>query len=588
MKWIRGMNAGAARHLPLLLMLLAGPAVADIARVDSVNAIGHEFIFSNVTRSALVYRDLAGEARGLGYARGEARALQNLGIALYLRGRYDESAEAQYEAIRIYERIGMREELAIAYGDLGYQLKRRDLPRALEYMRQGIGLVESGVDVADPGGLYDKYGVLMEMNSAPDSAAFYYRKALDMKRARNDSIGIPYSLNNLAGLHLAAQEYAAAESLLIRSDAYRENLGDAYGLLVNSVQWGDFHLGRGDLEAAERRYRRSLELPGAAEQNYLKSYCYEQLVAIYEERGDFRRAFAMRGLMSTFRDSLVNVETNSRIAALEIEYETEKKDRELAENRLEIEARTRLVLLLVGVLLVLLVVGFGIVRYQHLKRRQLRRELELRDRLRRVEVEQRLSGEKLRISRELHDNIGAQLTFLISSLDNLAHGTWAGESGTKLSALGDFGRDTLGELRQTVWALKSEEAGFDALELRLSQLKRQCAGAGVAVELDVTRQGDAEPVLGSVRMLNIYRIAQEAVQNALKHAGAERITLRLEAGADALRLRVEDDGRGLGEIEGGDGSGVANMRHRCEELGGAFSVKRLARGTAVQCRIPLE
>lgn len=570
----------------MLLLLDGGAALADTARVDSVNALGRSYIFANVASSIDLYEDLAREAGEQGYARGEAQALQNRAVALYLRGRHDDSVAAYLRAIRLYEREGLREDLASAYGDLGYQMKRRDLPGALGYMREAITILEGlpGPTGLDP--LYDNYGVLQEMAEAPDSAAHYYRKALALKVARNDSIGIPYSLNNLAGIHMARREFAPAESLLVRSDAIRRSTGDAYGLLVNEVQWGDLFYQRGELSAAERRYRATLERPGAGEQGFLMTYCYRQLTSIYEQQHDFERAYVMQRRSTAFQDSLVNVETNARIAALEIEYESERKDRKLAESALAIEARTRQVLMLVSSLGLLLMIALAVIGYQGQKRRQLRRELELRGRLRQIELERHLSDEKLRISRELHDNIGAQLTFLISSLDNLAHGDRGKESGDRLASLGDFGRDTLGELRQTVWAMKSEEAGLDALELRLRQLKRQCAGADATVELEVLRHPDAPTALGSMRMLNIYRIAQEAVQNALKHAGAERITLRLQADDAELLMRIEDDGRGIDPDDDGSGNGIVNMRQRCEELGGRFSLERLARGSAVECRFP--
>jgi signal transduction histidine kinase len=577
-----------ARPVALLVALItfgagAGTARADRAAIDSVNALGHAYIFANVVEAVGVYRDLVAEARALAYPLGEARALQNLGVSLYLRGRYGEGVEAQLAAIRLLERLGRQEDLAAAYGDLGYQMKRRDLPRAMGFMRRGIAIAERHGFETRLGALYDNYGVLQEMNGAPDSAATYYRRALAIKAARRDSVGIPFSLNNLAGIHLGRGEFAAAESLLTRSDAYRQRRDDAYGQLVNAVQWGDLRLREGDLDAAARRYRQALAMPGASEQPYLRSYCHEQLAGIYEEQRDYRRAFLNQRRFMAYRDSLVNVETNARIAALEIEFETEQKDRLLAENRLAIAARERQVTLLAAALAVLAAVAVGLWRHQALKRRQLRRELELRGQLRQAEYEQRLAGEKLRISRELHDNVGAQLTFLVSSLDNLVH-AGAGDVG-RLAELGAFGRQTLDELRQTVWAMKHEDEGVDALELRLHELKRQCAAAGQSLDLAIERDGADAPSLSSTQLLNLHRVVQEAVQNAMKHAGAARIVVRLAADRRTLTLQVADDGRGFDTGAVGHVGGLANMRQRCRDAGGEFSLHSDARGTRLVCRI---
>lgn len=581
--------AGRAGRLLLLLLLLAAgsasPAAADpaVARIDSLNALGHDFVFSNIPAAVEHYRDLAAEAAALGYREGEAEALHHLSLALYLRGRYEPGVEAHLRAVRLYEELEMLPELAKAYGDLGYQMKRRDLPRAVATMRRGLAIAERHDLRPVLCALYDNYGVLMEMNARPDSAALYYGRALELKRALDDSTGIPFSLNHLAGLHLQRGEVAEAAALLTLSDAYRRRPGDAYGRLVNAVEWGDLHMQAGNPDSAAVRYAALLEMPGAGDQGYLVSYCLQQLAQAEAARGDFEAAFRAQQRFAAHRDSLVDTETNARIADLEIGYETERKDRELAESRLAVAARSRQVALLGGALLVLALVGAGIVRDQLVKRRQLRRELELQEKLRRAEVEQGVADAKLRIARELHDNIGAQLTFLISSVDNLAAGGHA--TPERLTELGSFGRDTLDELRQTVWAMKHEQEGLEALELRLQEIKRRAAGARMAVNVAVAREPGAPERLSSVRLLHLVRIAQEAVQNALKHSGGTRVDVTLRASAAGLTLTVADDGNGAAAA--GGGSGLENMRERARECGGTLVVGT-ADGTAVSVTLPRE
>jgi signal transduction histidine kinase len=576
--------------LSWLAAVAAAPALADpaaIARIDSLNALGHEHVFSHIEASIERYAALAEEARALDHPAGEARARHLQAVALYLDGQYDRGVAASLAAIRIFEQHGLVAGLAQAYGDLGYQMKRRDLPQAMAHMRHAIALAEAEDLAAILTGLYDNFGVLQELADAPDSAAHYYRRALALKTARADSVGIPYSLNHLAGLHLGRGELAAAESLLTRSDAIRTARGDAYGLLVNRVQWGDLAREAGDLAAAMGHYRRALAMPGAATQTYLRSYCYEQLAAVHAAAGDHERAYRTHRRFAAYRDSLVNVQTNARIAELEVEFETERKDRELAESRLAIATRNRQLVILAAVLGLVAAAAIGTYRYQVLERRQLARELELRGRLRRAEYEQRLADEKLRISRELHDNVGAQLTFLVSSLDNLARGAApADEVPTRLGRMGDFGRTTLQELRQTVWAMRHEGDGLPALAHKLHELKRQCADAGQPLELEIPAELSADGDLSSVQLLNLYRVAQEAVQNAIKHAGATRLVVSLASDSGGVTLRVADDGRGCDPHAAGDGSGLTNMRQRCQAAGGTFDLRSGADGTVVTCQLP--
>jgi signal transduction histidine kinase len=88
--------------------------------------------------------------------------------------------------------------------------------------------------------------------------------------------------------------------------------------------------------------------------------------------------------------------------------------------------------------------------------------------------------------------------------------------------------------------------------------------------------------------LHLYRIAQEAVTNAIRHAKANDIHIRLEAKDQELTLQVLDDGIGIDDQrDRHQGLGLRIMEHRCELVGGTFSVRRRdAGGTALMCTVP--
>jgi tetratricopeptide (TPR) repeat protein len=340
--------------LILLLLIFSIRAAPDRASVDSANAVAREYIFSNINPAIRLYRNVIKEAREINYAEGEANALQHLGVALYLKGDYDESVEVYLQAIRLYESLQMMGELAYAYGELGYQMKRRDLERAKYYMRLGIHIAEAHNFQEKLSALYDNFGVLQEMSNKADSALYFYNKALQIKTTLNDSVGIPFTLNHLAGIYVIQDNFQKAAELLKESDRYRQKEEGNYGRIFNSMQWGDLYYYQGKLDSAESYYLRTIAMPGAMDQNLTISYCYNQLADIYEQRGDYKRAYENQKNFEAFKDSLVNFQTNERIAALEIEYETEKKDRLLAENQLKIAERNRqITLLVIGVIIVL-------------------------------------------------------------------------------------------------------------------------------------------------------------------------------------------------------------------------------------------
>ncbi|HCY83071.1 MAG TPA: two-component sensor histidine kinase, partial [Xanthomarina gelatinilytica] len=99
----------------------------------------------------------------------------------------------------------------------------------------------------------------------------------------------------------------------------------------------------------------------------------------------------------------------------------------------------------------------------------LKKETELKEALIKIETQNKLQDQRLRISRDLHDNIGAQLTFIISSLDNLKYGFKLPDNlNDKLKYISEFTSSTIYELRDTIWAMNKSEISFEDLQSRIS------------------------------------------------------------------------------------------------------------------------
>jgi len=94
--------------------------------------------------------------------------------------------------------------------------------------------------------------------------------------------------------------------------------------------------------------------------------------------------------------------------------------------------------------------------------------------------------------------------------------------------------------------------------------------------------------LGTARSLDLLRLMQEALTNVFKHSGARRVVVRLECIDDLLRLRIDDDGQGMGTQASKDagGAGLASMRVRAGRLGGRLRIHSDASGTGLQLEFP--
>jgi two-component system sensor histidine kinase UhpB len=206
-----------------------------------------------------------------------------------------------------------------------------------------------------------------------------------------------------------------------------------------------------------------------------------------------------------------------------------------------------------------------------------RLELERRESARRALGAQ--EAERLRIARELHDEVGQALTAVLLQLDRAQAGL-GGEPGERIREARETARETLEGVRGIARNLRPEALDDLGLAAALRQLCLEVERAGMLVEREihagVSLDRDAEVV--------VYRVAQEAMTNAIRHAAAERIRLVLEEDGLGVVLRVEDDGKGIpARVEG---TGLRGMRERAVLVGATLEIATAqGGGTCVTLRL---
>jgi PAS domain S-box-containing protein len=207
--------------------------------------------------------------------------------------------------------------------------------------------------------------------------------------------------------------------------------------------------------------------------------------------------------------------------------------------------------------------------------------------LRRQAAELASSEERSHLARELHDSVTQALfsmTLLSRSIELLLDKD-PSKVPEKLVSLRELQRDALAEMRALIFELRPgniEEAGLiQALRTHSASLSGRI-GLPVVVEADLAERPPIEVEE------TLYRIAQEALHNVVKHAGARQVRLEIGRVPDGVRIRVTDDGRGFDPTKVPDGHlGLAGMRSRAERLGGRLSVTSTpGSGTTIEVVVP--
>jgi signal transduction histidine kinase len=210
------------------------------------------------------------------------------------------------------------------------------------------------------------------------------------------------------------------------------------------------------------------------------------------------------------------------------------------------------------------------------------------------EALRRVEQERLRIAREVHDVVAHAMVAINVQAGVAAHVIDRRPEAAR-SALTEIKRVSgaaLADLRATLGVLREADApapvrpaqGLDALE----ELAARVRAAGIDVTIDARLEGEHCPPIPSALEGAAYRIAQEALTNVLRHAGARSATLRVLLGPAALELEILDDGAGVSAASDGGGHGVRGMRERAAAVGGSVDAgPREEGGWRVHARLPM-
>jgi signal transduction histidine kinase len=203
----------------------------------------------------------------------------------------------------------------------------------------------------------------------------------------------------------------------------------------------------------------------------------------------------------------------------------------------------------------------------------------------RLTMYRQLQHQREQIARDLHDGIGSQLTHIISRLDIMAFNNKSMES--QLEALRDFTRETVQQLRETIWVLNQPEITYEQLSERIRGLLTRISTDMDYPKIKITSYGDGSLLLSPQLASSIFRIMQEAVNNALKYADASAISLCLASDSTSLTLLVSDNGKGFCLNDVPKGYGLLNIKRRTEELKGKLEINSSADGTNILVEFPL-
>jgi ligand-binding sensor domain-containing protein/signal transduction histidine kinase len=216
-----------------------------------------------------------------------------------------------------------------------------------------------------------------------------------------------------------------------------------------------------------------------------------------------------------------------------------------------------------------------------------------RRKLARLQLQQARESERIRIARDLHDDLGASLTHVVLQSEMLASRAAAGEEAPRRArTIAEAAAEAVKSLDEIVWAVSPRHDTLDSLLQYLSQFAGELfEDSEVSLTLELPPEPPAIPLSAETRH-NVFLAVKEALNNTLKHSQARHVRLRVVVREAAMEIEVADDGVGGVDptsVAGRRRDGLPNMQQRLTALGGSLRIESPPKqGTRVTMVVPLQ
>lgn len=523
-----------------------------------------------------------------------ANQLNNIGINYWKQNKNVEAIKYYQQCLAIYDELGSSadEKRANAYNNIGLvfeALKSHD--QAIAYFNKAIPLAKKiGVNkpLADA---YNDLGNVYLNTKKYDKALYYYQLSLPLAKKTDQALAIGIAHANLSVTLINLKRYVEAEKFMLLSTKEYNSIQNKEGIASNLINYAQLLAETNRLNEAELSLKKAMEIAVKNKFDILKQNIFESMAEVSKLKGELTDAYVKQDSAYQLQTKNYNINTNKEIANLEVKYKTAEKEREILKNKTDLliagsQLQKRNSWLIITSLVVfLLVFGvFFVIRNAKLKQQKLQEESVYKISIAQAETKNQVQEEKLRISRELHDNIGAQLSFINGSIQSLAAADLANE---KLQQTQLITQNTIKELRSTVWLINQQEFGLEEFVVKLREYLKPYYGSKPNIKITNLTQQDfvLEPIIAT----HLFRVVQEAINNAKKYADATEVSIDFSNTDHLLQLKIEDDGSGFDLSKTSQGYGLKNMASRIKTIDGTYQLNSaVGSGTKIKIEIPIK
>ena len=560
----------------------------------------------------------------LQYSYGIAYCFDLIGTLQLWKGDFTSALESYNKALAIAKQTKDKDIERICYLDIGtVYSKQGNYPEALNYALKALELAK---ELKNMGGVFYSYnniGILYKLQGNYSESLKNYFNCLKMDVVQKDSFNLCAVYTNMGAVYLIANEldsaikylnagldlalaipfkqaaasnYADLGTVYQKKENYdaainnyrlaiqfNEDIKDRDGLAGSYVHMGEAYFKKGDNKNALINIQKGLSIAKEIKALEWMKDAYRNLADIYSFEKNYQAAYGNESLFKLINDSMFNMDREKKLTQLQMKYdfkseqdsikaEQAKKDA-LSETEISNQKKARNYILLI----MAIVVGSLVVLIIQ------------RNRIAQVKKQQALEQERMRISRDLHDDLGSGLTGILMMSDQLQSGAANETVHVNIEKIKNSSRQMVDQMGELVWAMNAKNDTLQNLIGYLNTYARDYFENSPITQTVEVPENIPDVTMSGMTRRNIFLVLKESMNNIAKHAEATAISLKIEASANQMMIVITDNGKGFtpGETRR-FGNGLKNMQSRMNDIKGSYSIESSAgKGTRTSIRCPL-
>lgn len=457
-------------------------------------------------------------------------------------------------------------------GNTYYNILKKD--KSLEYWLKAIEISEKNNTGETLEHCMHNVGVYYLENNDKENAERYLLRSIDISRKNNTlrSNGGNLHMRLLATLYSQQKKYGQSEDLYkqviatCRAISDSDNLKEALSFYSETLK-------------QQKKYDKALE--ASRESVVIDSIRKKQDITLTTLRmhaynlyaaGKYKDAYNIMLRINDSSQRMYQFDVTSKMSEAEAKFRNNETqhDKDLA----ILKATKEKQLYLMAFLGLLGTTGYVI--YSYYRRKNLKQKLQM---------SRQVQDEKERLSRDLHDSLGSQMALLSNHVETL-NANYSKNLGIEedISKVKESSKELLQTLRGTIWILNKDEVSAQDFFDKMVDYAHRYLQASQKIKLEIVEEFGEEKMLNGNAVLQLYRICQEAITNAVKYAQSNVLILSGVVHNGKFILSIEDKGIGFdsNNISGDEHFGLSNMRRRATDIGAEISIDSVSgKGTKI-------